>query len=285
MKDDKESGVREDFIFFVFKPLISQEKPVSLQQNYQYMATFWTKRNEDIEDEKTAMPWGELFVKGDRNIPRRRRLKVALFDLDGTLVDTEDQYTVFWGATARKYRPDVPRLEFLIKGTTLTQIFDTYFPDPQWQKEITEGLNAWEAQMRYEFYPGALDFLKDLKRNGVKCAVVTSSNIPKMESVRRQIPELDSLFDKVLTAEDFTASKPAPDCYLQGAKVFDADIDECVVFEDAYTGLQAGMSSGIFTIGLSTGHTKEEIKDKCKYVLDSFEGMTCDKIQQIMEGQ
>jgi len=256
-----------------------------LQQNYQYMATFWTKRNEDIEDEKTAMPWGELFVKGDRNIPRRRRLKVALFDLDGTLVDTEDQYTVFWGATARKYRPDVPRLEFLIKGTTLTQIFDTYFPDPQWQKEITEGLNAWEAQMRYEFYPGALDFLKDLKRNGVKCAVVTSSNIPKMESVRRQIPELDSLFDKVLTAEDFTASKPAPDCYLQGAKVFDADIDECVVFEDAYTGLQAGMSSGIFTIGLSTGHTKEEIQDKCNYVLDSFEGMTFEQIQQIMEGQ
>jgi HAD superfamily hydrolase (TIGR01509 family) len=285
MKDDKESGVREDFIFFVFKLLISQEKPVSLQQNYQYMATFWTKRNEDIEDEKTAMPWGELFVRGDRNIPRRRRLKVALFDLDGTLVDTEDQYTVFWGATARKYRPDVPRLEFLIKGTTLTQIFDTYFPDPQWQKEITEGLNAWEAQMRYEFYPGALDFLKDLKRNGVKCAVVTSSNIPKMESVRRQIPELDSLFDKVLTAEDFTASKPAPDCYLQGAKVFDADIDECVVFEDAYTGLQAGMSSGIFTIGLSTGHTKEEIQDKCNYVLDSFEGMTFEKIQQIMEGQ
>ncbi len=285
MKDDKESGVREDFIFFVFKLLISQEKPVSLQQNYQYMATFWTKRNEDIEDEKTAMPWGELFVKGDRNIPRRRRLKVALFDLDGTLVDTEDQYTVFWGATARKYRPDVPRLEFLIKGTTLTQIFDTYFPDPQWQKEITEGLNAWEAQMRYEFYPGALDFLKDLKRNGVKCAVVTSSNIPKMESVRRQIPELDSLFDKVLTAEDFTASKPAPDCYLQGARVFDADIDECVVFEDAYTGLQAGMSSGIFTIGLSTGHTKEEIQDKCNYVLDSFEGMTFEQIQQIMEGQ
>lgn len=247
------------------------------------MATFWTKRNEDIEDEKTAMPWGELFVRGDRNIPRKRKLRVALFDLDGTLVDTEDQYSIFWGATARKYRPDVPRLEYLIKGTTLTQIFDTYFPDPQWQKEITAGLNAWEAQMTYAFYPGVLHFLQDLKRNGVQCAVVTSSNIPKMESVRRQIPELDSLFDKVLTAEDFTASKPAPDCYLLGAETFNAGIDECVVFEDAYTGLQAGMASGIFTIGLPTGHTKEEIQDKCNYVLESFEGMTFAKIQKIME--
>lgn len=247
------------------------------------MATFWTKRNEDIEDEKTAMPWGELFVRGDRNIPRRRRLKVALFDLDGTLVDTEDQYTIFWGATARKYRPDIPRLEYLIKGTTLTNIFATYFPDPQWQKDIKKELTAWEAQMRYEFYPGVLPFLEDLKRNGVKCAVVTSSDQSKMASVRRQIPDLDSIFDKVLTAEDFTASKPAPDCYLLGAKVFDADIDECAVFEDAYTGLQAGMSSGIFTFGIPTGHTKEEIQDKCDYVLESFEGMTFEKITSFLQ--
>jgi beta-phosphoglucomutase-like phosphatase (HAD superfamily) len=65
--------------------------------------------------------------------------------------------------------------------------------------------------------------------------------------------------------------------------VFNADIDECVVFEDAYTGLQAGMSSGIFTIGLPTGHTKEEIKDKCNYVLDSFEGMTFERLTALLE--
>ena len=247
------------------------------------MATFWTKRNEDVENEKTAMPWGELWVKGDRNIPRRRRLRAALFDLDGTLVDTEDQYSVFWGATARKYRPDVPRLEYLIKGTTLTNIYATYFPDPAWQKDITKELVQWEAQMRYEFYPGALDFLNDLKRNGVKCAIVTSSDQSKMASVRRQIPQLDSLFDRVLTAEDFSASKPAPDCYLLGAKVLGADLDECVVFEDAYTGLQAGMSSGIFTVGLTTGHTREEIADRCHYVLDGFEGLTFAKLTEILE--
>ena len=103
-----------------------------------------------------------------------------------------------------------------------------------------------------------------------------------MAIVKRQIPQLDSLFDKVLTAEDFTASKPAPDCYLLGARTFDADIDECVVFEDAYTGLQAGMASGIFTIGLTTGHTKEEIKDKCNYVLDCFENFTYEQLVEVL---
>ena len=208
--------------------------------------------------------------------------KAALFDLDGTLFDTEPQYTIFWGRTARRYRPDVPNLEYAIKGTTLTQIFANYFPDPQVQAEITEALNEWEGTMRYEFVPGALDFLHDIKTHGVKCAVVTSSNMVKMKSVARQIPEFHSLFDRILTAEDFTASKPAPDCYLLGAKVFDADIKECVVFEDAFTGLQAGMSSGIMTVGLTTGLTAEQIKDKCDHIIPDFTDVRYDSIAALL---
>ena len=74
------------FIFSAKLDKIHKKRLPLHQKNEKIMATFWTKRNEDIEDEKTAMPWGELFVKGDRNIPRRRRLKVALFDLDGVLL-------------------------------------------------------------------------------------------------------------------------------------------------------------------------------------------------------
>lgn len=204
-------------------------------------------------------------------------LKAALFDLDGTLFDTEGQYTIFWGRMARKYRPDIPDLEYKIKGSTLVRIFDNYFPDPQVRKEITEGLDRWEAQMRYEFIPGALDFLKDLRDHGTRLAVVTSSNLPKMRSVSLQLPEFNSLFDKVLTSEDFTASKPAPDCYLLGARVFDAAIDECIVFEDAFNGLEAGMASGIFTVGLATGNPAEAIRDKCNLVIDDFTGMTYER--------
>jgi beta-phosphoglucomutase-like phosphatase (HAD superfamily) len=87
----------------------------------------------------------------------------------------------------------------------------------------------------------------------------------------------------VLTAEDFTASKPDPDCYLLGARTFQADVDECVVFEDAYNGLQAGMASGIFTIGLPTGHSRADIQDRCNYVLDNFEGMTYERLCEIVQ--
>lgn len=210
------------------------------------------------------------------------KLKAALFDLDGTLFDTEGQYTIFWGKMARKYRPDIPDLEYLIKGSTLVRIFDKYFPDKKVREEITKALDEWEAQMRYEFIPGSLEFIRDLREHGTKCAVVTSSNIPKMRSVSLQLPEFNSLFDRVLTSEDFSASKPAPDCYLLGAKVFDADISECIVFEDAFNGLQAGMSAGIFTVGLATGNPAEAIRDKCNLVIDDFTGMTYERAAALL---
>lgn len=198
-------------------------------------------------------------------------LRVALFDLDGTLINTEPQYTVFWREIAQRYRPDVYQLEEQIKGTTLRQTFDMFFPDPEQQAEITEALNIYERQMDYSFFPGALDFIRDLRNHGVRCAIVTSSNRIKMSAVRAQIPDFDSLFDRVLTAEQFRASKPDPDCYLLGARVFDADLSECVVFEDAYTGLQAGMTSGIYTIGMASGHTPDEIHDRCHHVITGYQ--------------
>ena len=210
------------------------------------------------------------------------KFKAALFDLDGTLVDTEGQYTVFWDAMGKKYRPDVPNLAQIIKGTTLVQIFDNFFPEQQWREEITAGLDEWERNMSYPFIPGALDFLRDIKEHGVKCAVVTSSNKRKIEALRAKLPDFDSLFDRILTSEDFSASKPDPDCYNLGAKVFNCKKKECIVFEDAFTGLQAGMSSGIFTVGLTTYNSREAITDKCNHVIADFTELTFEKAEELL---
>lgn len=247
------------------------------------MSKYWIRKGdqEDI-DEKTVNPFADMLVKSDRNYPKHRPLRVALFDLDGTLIDTEDQYSIFWGGMARRYRPDIPGLEQQIKGSTLERIYEMYFPDKELQKQITLELDEYERGMRYEFIPGALDFIKDIKKHGVRCAVVTSSNQPKIRAVLASIPELKTLFDRILTSEDFSASKPAPDCYLLGAKVFGVDIDECVVFEDAFNGLAAGMSSGIFTIGLATNNSPESIRDKCDYVINDFREMSYNKLIEVM---
>ncbi|MBR5069199.1 MAG: HAD family phosphatase [Bacteroidales bacterium] len=211
-----------------------------------------------------------------------KTFKAALFDLDGTLFDTEGQYSVFWGKTCRRFRPEIDRLEYKIKGMTLVQIFDTYFPDPEVQAIITEGLNQWEMQMHYDWVPGAEEFIMDCRRHGVKCAVITSSNQMKMKAVAAQRPHFNDLFERILTSEDFSASKPAPDCYLLGAKVFGLDISECVVFEDAINGLQAGIASGIYTIGLTTTNDPTVVAQLSHHVINDFTGLDYEKVCELL---
>lgn len=207
-------------------------------------------------------------------------MKVALFDLDGTVLDTEAEYSVFWGGMGKKYHPEIEDFDKIIKGTTLTQIYGKYFPDPALQSQITEQLDEWERGMDYRFVDGAEDFVRDLRAHGVRCAIVTSSNEKKMQNVRKRIPQFEAMFDKVLTSELFSASKPNPDCYLLGARVFGADVADCVVFEDAFTGLEAGVRAGMFTIGLATTNARQDISDKCHLVADSFRDLSYQIVEE-----
>ena len=66
----------------------------------------------------------------------------------------------------------------------------------------------------------------------------------------------------------------------KAAKACGCERSECVVFEDAFTGLQTGRDSGIFTIGLSMSNGREAIADKCDFVLDGYQNVTYETIVQ-----
>ena len=200
------------------------------------------------------------------------KYKVALFDLDGVVFDTEPQYTVFWGGIARQYHPEQPGLEHTIKGSTLEQIFGKFFADvPNEHASIVERLNVFEQQMRYEYVAGFERFVTTLRSHGVRTAIVTSSNRPKMEAVYAQHPELNGYFDAILTSEDFSESKPSPDCYIKGAEHFGVLPEECVVFEDSFNGLESGRESGAYVVGLSTTNPAEQIASLTNMVIADYE--------------
>lgn len=214
----------------------------------------------------------------------KEKTVAALFDFDGVVVDTEPQYTLFWDEKGKKYHPEIPNFGHHIKGQTLTQLYETYFlNEPGLQEQITNELNEFEKQMQFNFIPGVVDFMKELRKNGVKIAIVTSSNDKKMSNAYRALPELRNMVDCVLTADMFTHSKPHPECFLLGAKVFDTDIENCVVFEDSFHGLEAGNRAGMKVIGLSTTNLSSTIKDKACIVISDFVGFTYEKMKAVLE--
>ena len=194
----------------------------------------------------------------------------VLFDLDGVIVDTEGQYSLFWKQIGEEYMPGMPDFALAIKGRTLTQIYDTYFPDAADRAAITERLNAFERQMDFPYIAGAREFLEALQAQGVPTAIVTSSNCDKMACLYARHPEIKNLVTAVLTAEDARRSKPAPDCYLAAAERLGADISKCIVFEDSPNGLAAGRASGAFVIGVCTSLAATEIEPLCDAYIEDF---------------
>ena len=187
----------------------------------------------------------------------------ALFDFDGVVVDTEPQYSLFWDEKGEKYHPEIPEFGHHIKGQTLTQIYSQYFLHPEGlQSEITRELLDFETRMSFEFIPGVVDFMKELRRKGVKIAIVTSSNDQKMANAHRALPELKSMVDAIITADKVTHSKPHPECFLLGAETLQMPIDRCIVFEDSFHGLESGNRAGMKVIGLATTNPASSIADK-----------------------
>lgn len=202
----------------------------------------------------------------------------ALFDFDGVIMDTETQYTVFWDEQGRRYL-GIEAYGRQIKGQTLVQIYEKDFAGmTEVQEQITRDLARFEREMTYAYIPGVEAFIADLQRNGVKIAVVTSSDDKKMENVYRAHPEFKQQFDRILTAGMFTRSKPAPDCFLLGMELFGIAPQHSFVFEDSFHGLQAGRDSGATVIGLATTNPREAIASKADFVIDDFTGMTYERL-------
>ena len=210
--------------------------------------------------------------------------KAALFDLDGVVFDTEPQYTVFWGAICRQYHPEHPGLEHEIKGSTLTQIYDRWFSGPleTERDDVTRRLDAYEQQMHYDYISGFEALIADLHQHGVKTAVVTSSNIPKMESVYRYQPGFKQLFDAILTSEDFDRSKPDPDCYLKAAARLGVKKSECIVFEDSFNGLRSGRAAEMAVVGLATTNKVEVIKELSDMQIFDYQSVDYESFDRLL---
>ena len=201
----------------------------------------------------------------------RDLLPVALFDLDGVLIDTEPTYYAFWHKVGQDYFPTNTHFAAEIKGCSLVQIIDRYFANaPEAVLDIKQRLADFERVMTFPEVPGAFDFVRRLHQCGVRTAVVTSSNQDKMRQLYRAMPWLPHLFDHIFTAECVTRSKPAPDCYLAAAAYFGVSAQRCMVFEDSVNGLIAARHSGARVYGVCGSLDAEQITPLCDVVVERF---------------
>ena len=206
----------------------------------------------------------------------------ALFDLDGVLIDSERLYTKFWAEVGERYGIPSPTFALDIKGTTLKDIYSKYFPDENVQKVLTREIVDFEANVIYPVYDGVKSFLSELKDNGFKTAIVTSSNDRKMSRLFAQQPWMKDEFDVIITDSFVKKSKPDPEGYLLAASKIGVKPEHCYVFEDSLQGLLAGHNAGAgAVIGLATTLPHKSLEGKADIIFDKFSELSLNKLPDI----
>lgn len=198
----------------------------------------------------------------------------VLFDLDGVLVDSEGEYSNFWGPMGRRFNVGSETFAADIKGTTLGEILMS-FPVEE-RDGIVEELHEYEKAMKYPWIEGVTAFLSQLQASEIPFAVVTSSDNVKMDYLFAAHPGFREKLSALVTGSMVKYSKPNPEGYLMGAQLIGVPIEDCYVFEDSLQGLEAGMRSGATVIGLATTNSREILKGRAHKIIDDFAGFTLD---------
>lgn len=209
--------------------------------------------------------------------------EAALFDLDGVLLDTESFYSSIWDDINRIYPTGYADLALRIKGMTLPNILAQYFPEEEQATRITAILEERQATMDFPIFEGVMDFLASIKDAGVPMAIVTSSGAEKMGRIKRMHPDFIAYFGTIITDADVKHSKPHPEGYMLAAQRLGADSSRCIVFEDSLHGLGAGRAAGGAVVALATTNARETLVGKADVVLDSFAGLTLERLLELIE--
>jgi len=183
------------------------------------------------------------------------RPSAVLWDMDGTLVDTEpywmDAETELIESYGGIWTHD-DALQLVGKGLLdSAAILQGRGVELEGQEIVDHLTDRVATRLRTEgvpFRPGARELLADLRQNGVPTALVTMS-------LRRMAMDVVDLidfeaFDLVVAGDDARRPKPFPDPYLQASEQLGIEISDAVVIEDSLTGVTAGVASGAVTLGV-----------------------------------
>lgn len=190
--------------------------------------------------------------------------KAAIWDVDGTLVDTAKLHFQAWQAVCREQGRDFTREDFAATfGQRNPEIIRTLFGERFTPEEIAafgdrkEVLYRQEASKGVELLPGARRLVEDLHQAGFVQAIGSSAPRANLDLILR-LTGIARFFDAVVSSEDTQRGKPDPQVFLVAAERLRIAPAHCVVFEDAVAGVQAARAGGMKCIAVRcVGHHSE----------------------------
>jgi len=180
-------------------------------------------------------------------------ISACIFDLDGVIVDTAHYHFLAWKRLAAEFGIDLTEdYNEKLKGVSRMDSLDIILSlgevalDQTHKEALATKKNGWyldyiEKITPEDALPNVVPFLMDLKQHGIKLAVGSSSKNAKPILERLAISDM---FEIIVDGNDLTYSKPHPEVFLKASERLGKSPEQCVVFEDAQSGVQAAKLAG-----------------------------------------
>ena len=214
-------------------------------------------------------------------------LKAVIFDMDGVLVHSEPIHKIVEKELYEGYGISMTEKEHHSYTGTTQEYFWRSLKEKYGLKQSVEEL-VKENQKKYLDYigmegklaplPGVVGLLEDLMENGYELAVATSARRSIMGPVLKRF-DFEKFFNVRVCADDVVRGKPDPEIFLKAAEGLGVAASECVVFEDAYYGIQAAKAAGMKVVAYTNFGTNIQDVSEADLVIDDYGDVSVERLR------
>jgi len=202
---------------------------------------------------------------------------VFLFDLDGTLVNTDNIYLNVWKKILLKYNIhlDLELFNKYIHGNSDYKVINMLLPKCN-INEISKLKDELfiESINEIQIIDGMVDFIKEIKSQGYSCSIVTNCNRIVAEKII-SFCKITKYIDFITIGSECNKPKPNPDPYIETINKYNIDKSKVIIFEDSKSGLLSARLSNIFcVVGITTNYTENELlSNGADYIINNYENL------------
>lgn len=202
-------------------------------------------------------------------------IQACIFDLDGTVLEDEDEYGRAFAAVLKKLGINDPEKYPIKGGIGVEENWKQLVRDHNLKVDKTPEELSIETQKEYikllhevTIRDGFPELVAQVKELGMQTALATSNDWSTVERIFEEL-KLAEYFDCVVTGEEVRLKKPDPEIFLNAAERLAVDPAHCLVFEDAEAGIKAAKAADMKVIGISS-QVRDENLDEADLVVSDF---------------
>ena len=217
----------------------------------------------------------------------KNEVKAVIWDMDGVIADTAQYHLKGWQMVFQKRGANYTEEDFRRNtGKRSDTIVREVLGEKIAQGEIIAIIREKDENFRQLMgqnirpFPGVLKLITSLKEHKFKIAIASSAPMDNIQLITQSL-KIHNRFDAIISGWEVTKGKPDPQTFLLAAEKLGVEAEDCIVIEDAISGVTASRRAGMRCIAVTNTTSREELRE-ADLIIDTLEEITADDLDRLL---